>query len=80
MRMVLLLVVLAACGWALTSRTPDRDAGAEGEAPRGIDWSQSRTLSPSELDPRFVQCTLSGGNAFMDRSDCLARGGPPRDV
>ena len=80
MRLLLLLATLAACGWALYSAPGGEDSDAR-EAPRkGIDWSQSKTLAPEELDTRVVRCVLGDAAPFMDRSDCLARGGTPRDV
>jgi len=80
MRLFLLLAALVACGWALFS-LPRGEAADTREGPRkGIDWSQSQTLTPEELDARIVRCVLGDEAPFLDRSDCLARGGTPRDV
>lgn len=38
-------------------------------------WDQATSLSPAETKTSVVQCRLPGSTQFMDRDDCLSRGG-----
>ncbi len=48
-------------------------------------WKDSRTLSAKDLnaqkapEDKIVSCDLDGGSQFMQRADCLARGGTPKN-
>lgn len=38
-------------------------------------WNRATSLAPAETESSVVRCRLPGQTQFMDRDDCLARGG-----
>lgn len=80
MRSILLITVMAALGWAVCGGPETGTDSAQDDAPKGIDWTKSRSLDSSGLDARVVRCVIGDATLYMHREDCLARGGKPRNV
>ena len=57
---------------------PATPAAAPPEAaPQASWWEKARTLGSEPANERIVRCELDGTTQFMDRDDCLGRGGRP---
>ena len=80
MRFILLITVMAGLGWAVCGGPETATDSAQDDAPKGIDWTKSRSLHSSDLDARVIRCVLGDATLFMHRKDCLARGGTPHSV
>ena len=63
------------------NRTAQAEAEAEEAKPsRGVDleyWKSARTITSGERSKDVTSCNLRGQLQFMNRDDCIRRGGEP---
>jgi len=56
---------------------PAKPASQQAKEPQVNWWEKARTLGSKPVDEGIVRCELDGAVQFMDREDCLGRGGRP---
>ena len=64
----------------LETSDPTQSTAAEENKPRGLDWSNVKSINTGKVDPSITQCTIGGAVTFTRSDDCLAQGGKPARI